>query len=280
MRALMMIVAAAALVTRGCAALLIMILPAIASAQTEVSTVSGRVASPQGAPVAGAEVTVGGSRRAVADSGGRFVLDNVPRGSARVQARAIGFTPVDTMIMVAPGQGITLVMSPNVQVLTPVVTEAVLPYGKPLRYQHTGRFDDFYERRARRPGTFFTRDDIERGGRNSVFELMSSVPGMIAGTRPGGVPYIRVSRCVGNSIRVTDRENAYKWLAVYINGQRIRAGSGAEILEMLSQLRTEEVETVEVYRGTTQLPMEAVGDACAAVFITTRYTTGSVLPKR
>jgi hypothetical protein len=49
--------------------------------------------------------------------------------------------------------------------------------------------------------------------------------------------------------------------------------------EFLANLKSNEIETMEVYRGPSQLPMEAVGDACAAVFITTRYTTGSVLPK-
>src|SRR5688572_22383934 len=174
------------------------------------------------------------------------------RGSVRVQVRAMGFAPIDTTIAFAAAeQALALVMSQNVQVLTPVVTEAVLPYGKPLRYQHTGRFDDFYERRARRPGTFFTREDIESGGRANVFELMSSVPGVIAGTRPGGIPYIRVARCVGNSIRVGGMT---PWLALFINGQRIRGGGPQDVLEYLSQLKAADVETVEVYRGTTQLP--------------------------
>lgn len=256
-----------------------MMLPAVASAQTELARLSGRVSTRQGVPVVGAEVTVGGAYRTMSDSGGRFVVDNLPRGSNRVQVRAIGFAPVDTLIVVTAAEhAITLAMSPHAQVLDPVVTEAVLPYGKPLRYQHTSKFDEFYERRAKRPGTFFTREDIERGGRANVFELMSSVPGVIAGTRPGGIPYIRVSRCVGNSTRRGNE--AYQWLALFINGQRIKGSGGSDVLEMISRLRADDVETVEVYRGTTQLPMEAVGDACAAVFVTTRFTAGSVLPKR
>lgn len=228
--------------------------------------------------MAGADVTIGGSFRTTSDTSGEFVVDNVLRGSTRMLVRAIGFAPVDTVIAITGAQhAIMVVMYPRVHILTPAVTEAVLPYGKPLRYQHTSKFDDFYERRARRPGTFFTREDIERGGRNNVFELMSSVPGVIAGTRPGGIPYVRIARCVGSSIRVG---GATPWLALYVNGQRIRGGGGADVLEYLSQLKAGDVETVEVYRGPSQLPMEAVGDACAAVFVTTRFTAGSVLPKR
>jgi len=60
---------------------------------------------------------------------------------------------------------------------------------------------------------------------------------------------------------------------VFVDGQSLGAGG----TEFLTDLKTSEIETMEVYRGPSQLPMEAVGNACAAVFITTRYTTGSVL---
>jgi len=46
-------------------------------------------------------------------------------------------------------------------------------------------------------------------------------------------------------------------------------------MEVLGNLSTNEIETVEVYRGASQLPLEAMGDACAAMFITTRFSPGS-----
>src|SRR4051812_50026114 len=70
--------------------LLALFLPAIASAQTGVS---GRVADPQGAPVAGAAVTLTGSgvsaRTTQSGSDGGFALPDVPAGSIvlAVQAR-------------------------------------------------------------------------------------------------------------------------------------------------------------------------------------------------
>lgn len=249
--------------------------PPWAGAQLQASRLAGQLLSTDGSPVVGAELTVAGTvHSSRSDSSGRFVLEAVPAGQVRMQARAVGYLPLDTTLTLQAGEShsVVLRMVRTVQQLAPVITEAVLPYGKPLRYQHTGRFDDFYERRARQPGTFFTREDIERGGRSTVMELMSSVPGVIVGTRPGGVPYIRIARCVGNSIQTG---GAYGWLAVFINGNRVSAN-----LESLNEMKAGEIETLEVYRGPSQLPIEAMGNACAAVFITTRYTTGSVLPKK
>ena len=209
--------------------------------------------------------------RTMSDSSGSFTIP-LAQERARVQVRALGYAPLDTIVTFEPGQStaVTLRMARNVQLLAPVVTEAILAYGKPIRYQHTGRFDDFYERRARRPGTFFAREDIEAGGRNTVFDLMSSVPGIVVSRRLDG-PHVRIARCVGSSMR-----SGGKTLAVFVDGQRLGTGG----LEFLADLKTNEIETMEVYRGPTQLPLEAMGDACAAVFITTRYTTGSVLTNK
>jgi hypothetical protein len=240
-----------------------------AQAQHAAGTLRGKVVSHDGHPVVGAEVRIdGASATAMSDSSGRFEI-RLARERARVQVRALGYTLLDTVLVLVPGEStlVTLRMLRNVQQLAPVITEAVLPYGKPMRYQHTSRFDDFYERRAKRPGTFFTREDIESGGRNTAFDLMSSVPGIIVSNRLDGA-HIRIARCVGSSIRVGSRTP----LAVFVNGQRIQEG-----LQFLAELKTNEIETMEVYRGPSQLPLEAMGDACAAVFITTRYTTGSVL---
>ncbi len=41
----------------------------------------------------------------------------------------------------------------------------------------------------------------------------------------------------------------------------------------MGDLRSNEVETLEVYTGVAQIPAEARGDACAAVIMTTRMVT-------
>ena len=112
-------------------------------------------------------------------------------------------------------------------------------------------------------------------------ELMSTVPGVTLNWR-NGTAVVRVARCTATSIygAVKDRgDTDHSWLAVFINGQRIGEG-GIGAIRTLAELRADEIETMEVYRGPSQLPLEAVGNACAAVFITTRFTTGSVLTNK
>lgn len=59
---------------------------------------------------------------------------------------------------------------------------------------------------------------------------------------------------------------------VFIDGVRV-----TEPFVALGSLTTNDIEAMEVYRGVSELPMEAAGDGCAAIFIWTRYTPGSVL---
>ena len=142
------------------AAAVLALTPAWAGAQLQSSRLAGQLLSTDGSPVVGAELTVAGTVLASrSDSSGRFLLEALPAGQLRVQARAVGYAPLDTTLTLQAGEShsVVLRMVRTAQQLAPVVTEAVLPYGKPLRYQHTGRFDDFYDRRAKRPGTFFTR---------------------------------------------------------------------------------------------------------------------------
>lgn len=261
---------------------LLVLAPGWAGAQLQSARLAGQLVSGEGSPISGAEITVAGTLLSSrTDSAGRFLLEALPAGQVRVQARALGFSPLDTTLTVQAGElhSATFRMVRNVQQLDPVVTEAVLPFGKPARYRHTAKFDEFYERRAKRPGTFFTREDIESSGRSSVMDLMSSVPGVRISSRSGN-DFMRVARCDGNSIWGTNQadrtrvvEDRHRWLAVFINGQRM----GADPFQALSELKAGDIETMEVYRGPTELPHMAIGNACAAVFITTRYTEGSVL---
>ena len=64
-------------------------------------------------------------------------------------------------------------------------------------------------------------------------------------------------------------------LQLFINGAHV-----GEPLTTLAQLRTEEIEAIEIHRGVAQLPVEARGNGCAAIFIWTRYSVGSVLDKK
>ena len=243
-------------------------------AQATSAALSGIVVNEAGEPVADVALSIGQSDAAArTDAAGRFELPAVPWGQVRLRARALGFAPRDTLLLLQSGLAYTvrIQLVKFIPQLDTVRVQGTLAFGKPARYRHTGRFDDFYERRARRPGNFFTREEIELSAATKVSELISSAAGITLAfrhTHRGVEPHIRLARCTGTG--GTTRIPADQLLAVYLDGQRVG-------LDVLEELATSEIETLEVYRGPTQLPLEAMGNACAAVFITTRYTPGSVL---
>ena len=248
--------------------------PAASGAQATTAALSGIVVNEAGEPVAGVELSVGRDAAiARTDPAGRFEFAAVPWGQVRLRARSLGFAPKDTLLLLQSGLAYTvrLRLAKLIPQLDTVRVQGTLAFGKPARYTHTGRFDDFYERRARRPGNFFTREEIELSAATKVSELISSAAGITLAFRhtPRGVePHIRLARCTGTG--GTTRIPADQLLAVFLDGQRVG-------LDVLEELATSEIETLEVYRGPTQLPLEAMGNACAAVFVTSRYTPGSVL---
>lgn len=248
-------------------------------AQATSAELGGVVVNQAGDPLSDVVVSIGaGEATARTDASGRFTFPSAPWGQVRLRVRAVGFVPLDTLMLLQSGTSysVRFQLRQFIPQLDTVRVQETLAFGKPGRYRHTGKFDDFYERRAKRPGTFFTREDIERSGRSKVSELISSVPGVTFERRGGEELILRVARCTAPNIPLGGARRAKPpggWFAVYLDGQRLRG----EPLDVLSELSTAEVETIEVYRGVSQLPLEAMGDACAAVFITTRFSPGSVL---
>ncbi|HXG44841.1 MAG TPA: TonB-dependent receptor [Gemmatimonadales bacterium] len=75
----------------------------------QASRLTGRVTDPDGAPVAGATVSLRGTvLRAATGSQGRYTISDVPAGHYTVTARAIGFAPGETEVTVAAGETVTL----------------------------------------------------------------------------------------------------------------------------------------------------------------------------
>lgn len=62
--------------------------------------------------------------------------------------------------------------------------------------------------------------------------------------------------------------------ALYVDGMRT---NDELVPETLKEMSSSDVEALEVYKGPSELPMEALGDACSAIYIWTRRSQGSVL---
>jgi serpin B len=87
--------------------------PASVCAQDEpargTATIVGEVRSDAGKPLAKSFVSIAAlTRGAVSDARGRFALADLPAGRARILVRAVGYTPLDTVVVLEDGQLVEL----------------------------------------------------------------------------------------------------------------------------------------------------------------------------
>jgi hypothetical protein len=218
-------------------------------------------------PISGASVSVPGLGVVTNDSG-VFRLGGQTTGERILIAiRALDFVPVDTEVTVSD-RAVSVILRRSVvsQPLAPVTVEAT--GSKPARYGATSKFDEFYRRRATGQGHFFTREDLERTSRTEAAYLLQGLNGVrVYPQRAAQKPSITMTRCLyGKS-----------GIALFIDGQQ--TGSALTAAETLFELHVSDIEAMEVYTSQSQLPQEAIGSACGAVFVWTRYSHGSVLTK-
>jgi hypothetical protein len=249
----------------------------LASGQT--ARIGGTVRDTAGRPIEGAEVSIRGVRaRALTNAQGVFNISGLEPGQLVVEARRVGFSLASMVIDVRAGEDreLTLSLVPELVVLPEI--EVAGRSSKPARYASTTKYDDFFRRRRSGAGTFLTRDDIERMNAFHTHEVIRQIPGVRVSAVSGDPEMVRItfSRCTGGRSNV----------AVYIDGERLipsasswqanergreRRGQGAALAEMLSRISVPQIEMVEVYRGTAEIPGELNEDACAVIFLWTRW---------
>lgn len=204
----------------------------------------GVVTDTTGMPIPNAVVLVepqGASTRT--DSLGRFSLRVAP-GPAELTVRSIGFGALrEEMTLVGPGEVRFEVELPSVAVVLDAFRvesrTAYLPPGAPAY------LSEFYRRRAQGLGRYFTAEDLAQfGGMNGA---ISSVPGVrLYFDSAQQIQGLTMTRCPSGQI------------AWFIDGNLV---VGAP------QFSENEVLAVEVYRGPSLMPPEAIGNACGAVYI-------------
>src|SRR4051812_3533087 len=222
--------------------------------QDQSSIVVAYVTDTAGRPLEGADVqVVGTSLRGSTDGSGRVALLAVPAGKAVLRVRRLGFAELTIPISVTPG---TLAdgrykLKPVAADLKRVVVRA--SELKPERYAKTGRFDDFYRRRAEGNGTFLTREDIDKRSAQKPEDLLRMVTGIRIRYR-GMTPFVQFLRC--------------EQVNVYIDG--IRSHDGFRDYASLSPL---DIEAMEVYHGIATVPPEFSPEPndCAAIVVWTRW---------
>lgn len=229
-------------------------LPEIAAGQAADSVwVAGVVVDSAGVAVAEAQVFVEpDSRMVLTDSSGAFTV-RVPVGPSLLIVRRLGYEPFVAEVEIEPGRDrrFRVVMRAMAYQLDAVETQArgsYMPPGAPAS------LDDFYRRRAEGKGRTFTREEIERLG--SVRAAAATVPGVRPGVDANNrLSGITMTRCPGD---IAGRPAKIAW---FVDGMRALSAP---------ELHDNEIEAIEIYRGSSSLPAEAIGDACAAVYIWTR----------
>lgn len=220
--------------------------------------VAGRVISPDGGSITGAEIRIRGSAlSALSDSAGAFEIRRVAPGKAVIDARRIGFKAQEFPIELASGRDrhVVLTLPVVAQLLPEINVDARL--AKPARYANTHRYDLFYERRAHGNGVFLTREDIDLKFKTNTAELLQTISGVKV-RRIGNEWKVQFGRCQMGVPGATDPST---FISIFINGHRVGRG------DQLNSINPSEIEAMEVYRSPAELPPEARGEGCGAVFV-------------
>lgn len=180
------------------------------------------------------------------DSVGGFLVRTVG-GPANILVRRVGFRAFQAEVDLVGGQDrrFRLELTALPTELDAVVTRGRKPYMPPGA---PAMLDDFYRRRAEGKGRTFTREEIERFG--SVRAAVNTVPGVRPSADVNGrLSSITMTRCNQRDI------------AWFLDGRPVINPP---------EFHDNEIEAIEVYRGPGSIPPEAVGNACAAIFVWTR----------
>jgi Carboxypeptidase regulatory-like domain len=254
----------------------------------------GRVVDSVAVGVAGVSVSLDTlGLRATTDSTGHFRLVGAPAGRRMVSVRSIEIAPSSIAVAVDSGRTASTVIrvlriATTVPVLPAVHAEAVGQFGKPARLAYTSKYDEFYQRRAMSTtgALFYTHEDLEKLGEADLPGMLEDIPGLRLQhdmdrneiSFPGcGTSHVLIKL---NDQRVWPPDSAlYGHTGNVPTPARIGPGYGSapptggqhdDPLELIETLHLQNIEAMEIYKNVAELPVDAVGEVCAAVYIWTR----------
>ncbi len=262
--------------------------PSRAQRPTQTVTIVGRAVDSLSQPIAGAEVGISALKLSTStDAYGRYRLAGVPAGAHVVSVRKLGYGPVDIAIRTPRDTSLApVIMVPGAVVLRTVVTRTVGMFGKPARLAYTGKYDGFYERRAYSAGSgrFYTREDIDRMDVQDFKDVLRRVPHLQMWD-DGGNTVLRFPTCATAGIMIklngmqvwphpefgsTPVAQLSQLPAGQMDGNSGPDPTATDPLEAFRTMKATDVEAIEVYPSSSSLPVEAVGNACAAIFVWSR----------
>ena len=223
------------------------------AADDSTATLVGKVVSAMtGGPLEGARVVLTSSGRgAFTDSAGDFRIADVPAGFVdTVEVSLIGFAEQTAPLRLQAGATSRAVFSLSETVLRVSDIEVEVERS-PLRYT----LSEFERRRKTANGYFVTPEMIERQDPVYPSDILRRVPGVSVGARVQGEAEIRF---------VHSTVNCYPNL--YLNGTFWPRHN-------LDELSPEQILALEVYRGTSEVPLRFQGPGradCGVIVVWTR----------
>lgn len=197
-----------------------------------------------GVPVGGALVVLRGGRSERAGGDGVASLERLPVGlvSGEISHAGYGLRRFSAPVSLGQTMRLSVPLEPQ-----PVAIEGVEVEGAPPEAR-SPLVREFYERARTGAGQYVTREEIDRWRVRSLTDVLRMIPGLAFRSTP-----------VGDRPTSADRSLSYSpgagrsdcGLLVYVDGTPFDiAGNGLAGLD----LRPEEVEGIEYYRGMSGLP--------------------------
>lgn len=233
----------------------------------------GRVVNENQVPVPGAQlrlIPIDGdaqdARVATTDSLGSFRWDGLTGGQYRLSVRRLGFEPIDVAIELADGvdRQVSITLRAAAARLDTVTIHAASVVPGPSG--RSSQMDEFYRRQSRGIGHFITSEDIKDHSPATLSSLLQRVSGVTAITNSDGTLTVGSAACRG-VVGSGSGSDTWGSVALYVDGVQVSARERASVAGAITP---EELEGIEVYRSPTELPAEAVGNACAAIYLWTR----------
>jgi hypothetical protein len=203
------------------------------------------------------------------DSLGRFHVSAPTSGTYRLSFQRAGLATLTVeKIAISASQTAIVDTALTVATVLPNVTVSGVAETSALP-GNPHRLDDFYRRKAMGNGVFLTKSDIDDHANAYTQELFSHIAGLKVRTH-GSEWFLRSQRCSGRGIPGLDAGALGGSIAgpdpklepmVFIDGHRVQD------FKMLYELVPSQIEAIEVYQGAAELPAEARGDACFAIFV-------------
>lgn len=224
-----------------------------------------------GRPLPGVEVLLGGTAHTtVTNAAGRYVLAGLPAGRYQAVFRMVGYLPARAEVVLAAGDTLRLnqVLVPSAVVLDPIEVTGAPDVG--LARQ------GFHERMKMGFGRFYEPEELREMEHMKLSDVLRRKGGVTISQVGLNGPMIAMHPTSRNERGFLDCI-----MSVYLDGARVVAGGKTNQISPQEQeripdlqrfLSVSDVEAIEVYRSSAQIPVQFGGATgqCGAVVLWTR----------